>query len=102
MARQKSGTNKSAAIREVYEQNPKTKVKEVMAALAAKGIQVTDSLVYIVKGKMKRKKRKQMRQKVATVTGNSDPLTTIKKVKALAFEVGGFGKLKALVEALTE
>ena len=80
---------------------------EVIAALAERGIKVTDALVYFIKGQLQgRKTRKRKVQKlvakVAETTGNVDALSTILKVKKLAGEVGGIKKLKALVEALSE
>ena len=106
MAKRKEGPSKSAAIREVLKENRKLTAKEVVSALAAKGIQVTEGLVYFNKGKMKgrRGRRKKARQMVARVaaTGNTDPVATILKVKSWASELGGMKKLKALVDALTE
>lgn len=82
------------------------KAREVVSTLAARDIKVAEQLVYYVKGKMKgrRGRRKQAQQAVATVaaTGNSDPLTTIRRIKSWANEVGGLKKLKALVDALAE
>ncbi|HEY3789143.1 MAG TPA: hypothetical protein VGL71_09820 [Urbifossiella sp.] len=107
MAKKSSnGVNKSAAIRELYSQNPQIKVKDVISTLAEKGITVGSNLVYLVKGKMKgeKKRRRQVNRsaaKVATSAGSTDALKTILKVKALATEVGGLNALKALVEALS-
>jgi len=80
--------------------------KEVVQDLARRGIKVADTLVYFVKGKMKgrRGRRKKARQMVANVAamGNGDPVATVLKVKALASQLGGLKKLKALVDALSE
>ncbi len=97
--------NKSEEVRQLLRANRKMKAKDVVAALEARGISVTEGLVYFIKGKLKgrRGRRRKMRQQVAQVvaaTGNHDPLATILKVKGLAAEVGGMKKLKALVEAL--
>src|SRR5690242_2677978 len=110
MPKQKDGVNKSQAVREVLATNPNMKPKDVVAALAAKGLKVNTPLVYFVKGQLKGKKgrRKQMQKQAApagstvaaTPSGNGDALSTILKVKKLAGEVGGIKKLKALVEAL--
>src|SRR5436309_10297708 len=99
--------NKSAAIRELLENDPTLKASEVIAALAERGIKIAPSLFYFTKGRLRGRKgrRRQMRQKVekaAGVLGNGDALATIKKVKGLAAEVGGLKKLMALVEALSE
>ncbi|HTU20476.1 MAG TPA: hypothetical protein VMG10_20600 [Gemmataceae bacterium] len=109
MARQKSGVNKSEEIRQLLRENPKSTAKEVCAALAEKGIKVSEKLYYLVKGKMlgrkahKRKVRNMaVRIATSTGTGSADALSTILKVKSWANEVGGLKKLRALVEALTE
>lgn len=99
--------NKSAAIRELYEQNPAIKVKEVIAMLAEKGIKVAPNLVYLNKGKIKgvkSQKRKVYKNatRVATAGGSTDTVKTIVKVKALASELGGLHVLKSLVDALSE
>ena len=107
MARRKGGINKSEQIRQLYQAHPELKAKEVVAALAEKGIDVTEGLVYYIKGKISgRKGRKKKAQKavakVAQVTGGADALATILKVKSLANTLGGMKKLKALIDALTE
>jgi hypothetical protein len=106
MAKQKSDVNKSEEIRKLFKSNPTMPVSEVRSTLAAKGIKVSDNLVYFVKGKMKGRKgrRRKARQMVAKVaaTGNHDPVATIIKVKGWANEVGGLKKLKGLVDALSE
>jgi hypothetical protein len=109
MAKRTNGVNKSEAIRELLKANPEMGAKEAVAALATKGIEVSDNLVYFIKGqikgrKSKKKKVQQIVAKVAEATDvpKSDALSTILKVKALASEVGGLKKLKALVEALSD
>ncbi len=100
MAKKKNGT-KSQAIRDLLTASPNMPVKEVVAYLADKGMTVTANLAYLIKSKMKMKKRQQVRKRVAKVmAANADPVATVLKVKALAHEVGGLIKLKALVEAL--
>jgi hypothetical protein len=106
MARKTNGESKSDEIRKLIKANPKMPVKDIMSTLAGRGIDVTDTLVYFVRGKMRgrRGRRKQARQMVAAVasTGNSDPVATVLKVKRWAEEVGGLKKLKALVDVLSE
>ncbi len=107
MAKQKSDVNKSDEIRKLFRENPKIPASEVRSTLAAKGIKVSDNLIYFVKGHLKgkkgrRKKARQMVAKVAATTGNHDPVKTIVKVKGWANEVGGLKKLKELVDALSE
>jgi hypothetical protein len=109
MAKKKNGVNKSEAIRELLKASPELSAQDAVAALAARGIEVSDNLVYFIKGKIKGRKgrKKKAQQVVAKVaeTNNvpkSDALSTILKVKALASDVGGLKKLKALVEALSD
>ena len=109
MARQKNGVNKSDEIRQLLKANPEIGAKEAIAALGAKGIKISDNLYYFVKGHIKgtkgnKKKAQQVIAKVAEATSvpMSDALSTIRKVKAVAIDVGGLKKLKALVEALTD
>ncbi|MCE9533184.1 MAG: hypothetical protein K8T89_18970 [Planctomycetes bacterium] len=104
--RKKGGINKSAAIRDVYMQNPELKVKEVVKILAEKGIKTSENLVYMVKGKIKGEKPRRRDVdstivKVSTPSGSGDAVRTIIKVKDLAIEVGGMKTLKALVDALS-
>jgi hypothetical protein len=107
MGRKKNGASKSEQIRQLLITNPEVGAKEAVAMLAEKGIEVSENLYYYTKGQMKgRKSRKKRAQKVvskvAEATGvvRSDALATILKVKALATEVGGLKKLRALVDAL--
>ncbi len=98
MAKQ-TQVKKSDAIRELLKANRKMKAKEVVEALAAKGIPVLLSQVYFVKGQVKggRKKTKRI-----AATENHDPLAMILKVKSWASQVGGMKKLKELVDAMCE
>jgi hypothetical protein len=109
VAKQKNGVNKSEEIRQMLRANPMISAKEVSETLKAKGIKISDKLFYLVKGKMlgkraRKKKARNMVAKVAATTGNGniDALSTILKVKALANQLGGLKKLKALVDALSE
>jgi hypothetical protein len=107
MAKRKGGVNRSEEIRSMYKANPALKGKEVVAALAEKGIDVSEGLVYLVKGKMlgrksRRKRAQKAVAKAAQTTGSADAVATIMKVKQLADQVGGIRKLKALVDLLAE
>jgi len=83
-------------------ENPDQTAKEIVDAMAAKGLKVTPNLVYFLKAKATAKKRRAVRQKVAataTVNGQ-DPVVIIKQVKALSQQVGGIVRLKEIVEAM--
>src|SRR5436189_35600 len=56
MAKVKAEVNRSEAIREAYKALPDAKAKEIVAHLKAKGIEVTEGLVYQVKKISKKKK----------------------------------------------
>jgi hypothetical protein len=100
--------NKSQAIRELIKANPKIKASEAAAALAEKGIQIRTGLFYIVKGKLagRKRRRKIHRDPVAVASigtaKKSDALATIRKVQAVAAELGGLKVLKQIVDALSE
>src|SRR5438128_351842 len=99
MARRSNGAvNKSQEIRDLLVENRRMSAGEIVSRLAAKGIEVQPSLVYLVRGKGRKKRRKQARQQSAARPTN--PVVLITKVKDLASQVGGMGHLKQLVEAL--
>jgi hypothetical protein len=109
MARQKNGVNKSEELRQLLKANPEISARDAVAALGARGIEISDNLYYFIKGKIKgrkgkKKKAQQVIAKVAEANNvpRSDALATILKVKAVANEVGGLKKLRALVEALSD
>jgi hypothetical protein len=104
--------NKSEEIRQLLKANPRITAPQAIETLAQRHIVVAPSLFYFVKGKVRgrRGRRRKMQRHVANVMGSNgtlpaakgDVVATIKKVKALALEVGGMKKLTALVEALRE
>ena len=112
--KQEGEVNKSQAIRELLKAKPNIKASEAMTALAEKNITIKTSLFYIVKGKVagrKSRRRKNQRTAVGMVTAMSnseassrkaDAITTIRKIKAVATELGGLGVLKGIVDALSE
>ena len=106
MARSKSGgVNKSAEIREALKQNPKAKSREIVDQLAARGIKVAPSLVYMVKSHDKRRQRRLKRERATTASkalGIANPIDLIVKVKELSREAGGISHLKRLVDVLAE
>ena len=105
MARKKGSLNKSQAIRDLLEKNPRAKSKDIVAELGAKGIKVSQNLVYLIKSKSKARKRKAKRQKAIAAgraAGNGNPVELILDVRKLAQKAGGFSKLKELVAILSE
>ena len=104
MPRKAGQPNKSAAIRELLAKNPRMPAKEVISAMSAKGMTVSPNLVYLIKAKKGAAKRKQRRVGAARIMANgvADVAAVIRKVRGLATEVGGMGKLKELVVVLAE
>lgn len=106
MAKRKvEGPNKSAAVREILAKNPKTPVKDIVASMEQQGMKISHNLVYLIKSKMKHRKRREKRQRVAEATqkaGISNPVDLILKVRTLANQAGGISHLKKLVDVLAE
>ena len=107
MAKSKSsgGVNKSQAIRDTLQSNPGLKSKEVVAALAGKGIDVSENLVYLVKAKSNQRKRRKKREMAAEISRglpSADPVKLIIKLKEFAQETGGMKQLKQLVDVLAQ
>jgi hypothetical protein len=114
MAKTKPEVNRSEAIREAYKELPDAKAKEIVAHLKAKGIEVTEGLVYQVKKIAKKKKpgRKPGTQvkvvaaaapKIAAAASSNGKLgvgASITLVKSTAEKVGGWAALKEIVDAL--
>jgi hypothetical protein len=95
---------KSAAIRELLTQDPKMPVNDVVATLAGRNVKVNSNLVYYVKGRMKTHQRRQQRRQAAEAGQRfgDDPVAMVRRVKALADQVGGIKNLKQLVDLLAE
>ena len=76
------------------------------AFLAAdKGMKVGDNHFYLLQSKMKQRKRRQVRAKMAVVTqsnGPPNPTMAVAKFKTLTRELGGLKNLKQLVDVLSE
>ena len=112
---QSNGVNRSAAIRDLLKEKPEIRAGEAITDLAAKGVNISDHLFYKVKGMLagrKKRRRKAHRKAMGVVVAagasnappviKSDALATIRKVKAVALEVGGLRTLKGIVDALSE
>ena len=95
--------NRSDAVREELARNPKAKSKEVIAALAGRGVRVSPTLVYYVKSRQNHTRRRAKRARVAEATRQApQPLELVLRLKELAREVGGFRSLMQLVDMLAE
>jgi post-segregation antitoxin (ccd killing protein) len=70
MAKAKAEVNKSEAIRAVLADKPAASVKEVVATLKAKGIDVSENLVYSVKKTLGKKKATKATVKAAAPASN--------------------------------
>ena len=105
MPRKKQRGQKSSAIRELLEQNPKMPVKDIVSTLAGRGIKVNSNLVYLLRSKMHFKRRRQKRRAAVQAGRNSgvaNPVALVLKVRQLAAEAGGMRHLKQLVDVLSE
>jgi hypothetical protein len=99
--------NKSQAIREMLQQHPEAKAKEIAALLAQRKIDVKPSTIYVVKGKLAQLKHHKARKaerltNASQKTGSADPIALIVKVKKLAKEAGGMVNLQRLVTVLAD
>jgi hypothetical protein len=94
--------NKSQAIRDVLTGNPTIKSKDLIGQLAEKGIKVAPSLVYMVKSKLNKGRRRAKRERASAAAGVTvkNPVEVIIRVKDLAQELGGYKNLKMLVDLL--
>jgi hypothetical protein len=104
MAKTKHGS-KADAIREILKTDPRTPTKVVLDQLAGKGMKVSANHVYLIKSKMKQKKRRQIRENAAAVVrmnGTPNPAMAVRNVKTLALQLGGLRNLKQLVDVLVE
>jgi hypothetical protein len=99
----KGEKTKAVAIRDVVTANPKLKTSEVVAALKAKGVDVSSNHVYLIRSKAKGRKRRQRREAVAALvsrTGMANPIQVVGRLKVIAAELGGLPQLKQLVDLL--
>ncbi len=96
--------NKSQAIRDVLAGNPAIKSKDLIDQLAETGIKVAPSLVYMVKSKLNKGRKKAKRARVSAAAGATvqNPVEAIIRVKEIARELGGYKNLKMLVDLLAE
>src|SRR5687767_11646353 len=96
----KKNVNKSEEIRKLLSEKPKAKVRDIVTALAERGIKVPPSTVYVLKKKVKRRQRLERATHTANNAKIANPAELVVKVKSLAKEAGGYGNLRQLVDAL--
>jgi len=99
------GVNKSALVREVLQKDPKTPTKEVVGALGQRGVEVSPKLVYLIKSKLRHKRRRAQRARAVEASrdaGLADPVELVREVRRLAERAGGLKRLQALVDLLAE
>jgi hypothetical protein len=104
-AKQTDGPSKAESIRTFLAENPKTKPKETVEALASKGIKVSVAHVYLIRSETKNKARKVKGAKIRAVAaarpGVRNHADAVTQVRTLAHQLGGMESLKALVDALS-
>ena len=94
---------KSAAIRELFEQNPNISASDVVSTLARRGIKVHGNLVYTIRSQMKSGRKGRRTQTIhSSNNGAINPVQLVRGVKALAVQAGGMKRLKELIEVLAE
>ena len=116
----KKKITKTAAIQRYLKRRPDAKPREIVAALAKKGIEVTPATVSTIKNQMKnkgllgaaptatktarkttsRRGRRPGRPKASAAAGTT--LEMLKQAKSLAETAGGVDKAKKLLDALAE
>ncbi|HEV3446517.1 MAG TPA: hypothetical protein VG099_17875 [Gemmataceae bacterium] len=97
--------HKSAAVRELLAQQPQASVKDIVAVLGSRGLVVNPNLVYLIKGKMKAQRRRQMSRQAVEAgrnAGLADPVELVRRVKELSKAAGGIHYLKQLLDVLAE
>lgn len=97
--------NKSQAIRDYLAANPKADTKAIVAGLAEKGVKVAPTLVYFIRskqGKARRRAKRELAAESSRRSGAKNPVEVVIRVKTLADELGGIKNLKTLVDLLAD
>jgi len=103
MARKAGGPNKSQAIRAYKSTHKRSKPKEISAALAKEGVNVTPAFVSTVLSTARRKKGKSGRRSGAKAAGgSSSPYSHLIQARKLADQMGGVEKARAALDALAK
>src|SRR5438552_1448180 len=94
---------KSAAIREQFEQNPNMSARDVVSTVARSGIKVHGNLVYTIRSQMTSGRKGRRSQTIhASNNGAINAVQLVRAVKELAVQAGGLKRLKELVDAMSE
>jgi hypothetical protein len=104
-AARRAGVNKSQAIRDYLDRHPAATPKEIVAALAGQGLDVSMGLVSVVKYGAKRKtpkgkKRKKVARGRAAAGVGGLSVEDLVAVKGLADRLGGAANLRQALELL--
>ena len=105
MARKsKSGVNKSQAIRDYINANPKSKPKEIVEALASQGVAVSPAFVSTLKSNDKRKGRKGPARRGRPAGGSNSGLglESLVQAKKFADAMGGVSNAREALSALAK
>ena len=103
MAKTKANGSKTEQIRQIFSDFPGVTAKEVVAKLKAQGIEASEGLIYSLKPGKKKTKKGPNKNAKAAPSSNGALLTvgaSIAVAKAAAAKIGGWAKLKELVDAL--
>jgi hypothetical protein len=99
----KGGVNKTQAILDLLAAHPNGSPKEISAQLAQQGIKASPGYVSTIKSKSKRSKGKRRGRKPgAKASGDKISLSVLVDTKKFAAKMGGVGKLKAAIDALSK
>lgn len=101
--RSKSSVNKSLEIRSYIEANPDAKPKEVVSALAEKGVVVSAAFVSTLKSNDKRKGGAPAGKRGRKPGGGSiDGIETLVQAKKLVDQMGGIDVARRALESLAK
>jgi hypothetical protein len=109
----KAAVNKSQAVRNYLSDHPQAMPKEVQAALAEQGINVSRVLVSTVKATLPKRRRKATRKSEPVVEPAAVPveatkpsgmvtLDLVKKVATTVSALGGYQRMTELLEVIKE
>lgn len=99
MAKLKHGA-KAQAVRDALTANPDASAMDVVAELKAKRMKVTPQVVYAVKARMGKGKKRRGRK--AASSNGAFTIDNLILAKKLAEQLGGVEKAKAIIDALSK